>query len=171
MTILRWACAVALAFMMLSPAWVMAQVAGTSEQARGAGYAPMYTPCTKQPDGKCRAVAAADPMPVAATASQAAATSTPLTGSSATTQTVGPFAPQLGRPMNVTLSGTWTGSAQLLRSIDGGTTKTPITVGGATWASYSANANEPAWVETEAGATYYLALTLSAGTLTYRVSQ
>lgn len=169
MKLIRWAGGLCLlACMLLSPAYVMAQTTASSVQAP-AGYAPMSAPCVKQVDGKCVPVGPDAALPTAP--AQTAATSTPLAGSSSTTQVVGPFAPQLGRPMNVTLSGTWTGSAQLLRSIDGGTTKTPITVGGATWASYSANANEPAWVETEAGATYYLALTLSAGTLTYRVSQ
>lgn len=102
---------------------------------------------------------------------QSAATSTPLSGSSSTTQTVGPFTPQLGRPINLTLSGTWVGSVQLLRSIDGGTTKLPLTVGGSAWGSYSANANEPVWTETEAGATYYLAITRTSGTISYRIAQ
>ena len=83
----------------------------------------------------------------------------------------GPFTPQLGRPINILLSGAWTGTAQLLRSVDGGTNRMPLTIGGSTWGSYSANANEPVWTETEAGATFYLALTPSSGTVTYRVAQ
>lgn len=102
---------------------------------------------------------------------QQAATSSPLSGSATGTANIGPFTPQLGRPINLTLSGTWSGSAQLMRSVDGGTVKTGLTVGGTSWGSFTANANEPVWTESEAGATFYLAVSITSGTLTYRIAQ
>jgi hypothetical protein len=96
---------------------------------------------------------------------------TPLTGTAATTSTVGPFTPMLGRAIVLTLSGTWAGTAQLLRSTDAGTTKLPITIAGSAWGSYTANCNEPVTEETESGAVYYLSITLSSGTVTYRLAQ
>lgn len=139
------------------------QTPGGAVNGSAIGYGPK--------DGAWTAVTPASPLPVTTMPAQAASTSTPLAGSSATTQTVGPFTPQLGRPINLRLTGTWTGSAQLLRSVDAGATRTPLTIGGSSWGSYGANANEPVWTETEAGATYYLALTVSSGTVTYRVAQ
>ena len=104
--------------------------------------------------------------PVGATASAVA-----LNGSTAATATLGPFTPELGRPIWLTLSGSWTGSVQLLRSTDAGTTKLPLTAAGVPYGSYTANANEAVAEESCAGATWYLLATLSAGTLTYRLAQ
>lgn len=114
-------------------------------------------------------VSPASPLPV--TTTTAAASSTAVTGSTAASATSAAFTPQLGRPIMLSLSGTWTGAAQLLRSIDGGATKLPLTIGGQPWASFTANAQEPVWTENEAGATFYLAITLATGTLTYRIAQ
>ena len=116
------------------------------------------------------AVTPASPLPVATTV--IAATSTPLTGSSGTTGAAGPFVPQLGRAIRVVLSGSWTGTVQLLRSIDGGTTRLPITYpDGSARGSWSTNINSRVVEESEAGATYYLAITLSDGTLSYRIAK
>jgi len=120
-------------------------------------------------DDLAQLVDAAHPLPT--TAAVGAAISVPLAGTAAANTTVGPFVPQLGRPIWVTLSGTWTGSAQLLRSTNGGTTKLPLTVAGSVWGSFSASANEPVVEESDASATYYLAITIASGTLTYRVAQ
>ena len=109
------------------------------------------------------------PLPV--TQTRGVATAAALTGSTSTTATLGPFVPELGRPIWVTLSGAWTGGAQLLRSTDGGTTKLPLTAAGQPYGSYTANANEAVTEESCAGATLYLAVTLTSGTLTYRVAQ
>ena len=81
-----------------------------------------------------------------------------------------PFAPQLGREIWLTLSGTWSGSVALMRSVDGGATLLPATLGGAalTW---TGNVNEIVWIETEAAATLYLSITLASGAVTYRVAQ
>lgn len=97
--------------------------------------------------------------------------STPLTGTASASTVVGPFTPQLARDIILTLSGTWTGAVVVKRSVDGGTTKLPLTVGGSSWGSYAANCQEPVWLETEAGATYYLDITIATGTLAYRMAQ
>lgn len=109
------------------------------------------------------------PLPVTQTAT--AATTTPLAGSTAVSTTLGPFTPELGRAIWLTLSGTWTGAAQVLRSTDGGTTKLPLTAAGVPYASFTANVNEAVAEESCAGASWYLAATISSGTLTYRLAQ
>lgn len=114
-------------------------------------------------------VSATAPLPVAQT--RVAAAVTPIAGSTSVTATVGPFAPELSRPIWLTLAGVWTGSAQLLRSTDGGTTKLPLTAAGVAYGAFTGNVNEAVAEESCAGATWYLAVTLSAGTLTYRVAQ
>lgn len=115
-------------------------------------------------------VTAATPLPV--TLSHAAdAAPAALTGSTAASIVAGPFEPQPNRPIWARLTGSWTGSVTVQRSTDGGATKLPLTIGGQSWASFTANAQEVVAEESEAGASYYLAITLSAGTLGYRVSQ
>jgi hypothetical protein len=111
----------------------------------------------------------------------AAATSTPMTATIAGTSAymLGPFAPQLAREIWLTLNATVTatGTAQFLRSTDGGATKVGLTAGGIAIGSYAfsaisgAIANEIIGVETAATATYYLAVTLTAGTVTCRIEQ
>lgn len=114
-------------------------------------------------------VDAAHPLPVAQT--PLAATSTPLAGSTSSTGVLGPFTPQLGRPIVLSLSGTWTGSVQVKRSVDGGATKLALTAAGSAWASFTGNCCEAVWEESESGAEIYLDVTLASGTLTYRVAQ
>ena len=110
----------------------------------------------------------------------AAATSTPLTATinDTTAHVIGPFVPQLAREIWLTLVGTGaSGNAQLLRSTDGGATRIGLTAGGNTIGSFGfagANAaivNEILAVETDAAATYYLAITLTAGAVVARVAQ
>ena len=134
-----------------------------------AGFVPEYAIAFGTQDGPAVAVDAANPLPTSATI--VPALSAPLVGTAATTSTVGPFTPQLGRAIWLTLSGTWTGTAQLLRSTDGGTTKLPLTAGGQSWGSFTANCNEAVAEESVSGATYYLAVTLASGSLGYRVAQ
>jgi len=112
-----------------------------------------------------------------------AATSTPLiaTINDTALHMLGPFAPQLARPIILTLVATGaSGTAQLLRSTDGGTTKLPITQGGAPAADYQIGlggpfagvvANERIWTETDAAATEYLQVQLTAGSLAVRLAQ
>lgn len=115
-----------------------------------------------------------------------AAASTPLTGTTndTTAHTYGPFTPQLARDIWMTLVGNGaSGTAQLLRSTDSGATKLNLTAGasGAGSSDYigvvnfsgvtGAIINESIVPETDAAATYYLAVTLTAGSITYRVAQ
>lgn len=134
-----------------------------------AGYVPQYALAFGAPGSTASAVDQGHPLPVRSVLT--AASVTPLEGTTAALLLAGPFAPALGRAIWLTLSGTWTGSAQLLRSTDGGVTRLPLTIGGGAWGVYQANCNEPAAEESDASATYYLQLTPSSGTIAYRVSQ
>jgi len=110
-----------------------------------------------------------------------AATSTPLTTTISDTAThmIGPFTPQLSRQIWLTLNATVaaSGTAQLLRSNDAGTTKIGVTQGGGVAASFQFSAvtgaifNEPILTETDATATYFLSITLTAGSVTVRMAQ
>lgn len=111
------------------------------------------------------------PLPVTPVAWQGAATSIPVAGTASAATLAGPFAPALGRPVWLTLTGTWAGTVKLLRSTDGGATRLPMTVGGSSWGSFQGNCNEPVAEESVAGATYYLDIAITSGTLSYRVTQ
>jgi hypothetical protein len=110
-----------------------------------------------------------------------AAASTPLvtTVSNTTAQVLGPFTPQLAREIWLTLNATAaaSGKAQLLRSTDGGTTQIGLTAAGMPIGSYSFSAvtgsivNEILSFETDAAATYYLSIALTAGTVAARLAQ
>ena len=134
-----------------------------------AGYVTEQAIAFGNADGTANLVSADDPLPIRAIVGPAA--SAPLAGTAVSSTIAGPFAPDPGRPIWLTLSGTWSGRAQLLRSTDGGATALPITVAGQVWGSYTANCNEAAAEETVAGASYYLSVTLASGTLAYQVQQ
>jgi len=127
-------------------------------------------------DGTAVAVSAANPLPMAAV-TDLPATSTPLTGTVAASAVVGPFTPQMGRDVWAALVGSGaSGSAQLLRSTDGGATQLGLTAGGKPWAVWSfagvsgVIANEAVVTASDA-AIYYLAIVLSGGSVTYRLGQ
>ena len=92
---------------------------------------------------------------------------------------LGPFSPQLSRRIWLTVNATSaaTGTAQLLRSNDGGTTRIGVTQSGSIAGSYRFSAvtgaivNEPVLTETDASATYYLTITLAAGSVAVRLAQ
>jgi hypothetical protein len=110
-----------------------------------------------------------------------AATSTPLTAAINDTaaHAIGPFAPQLARRIWLTINATAaaSGTAQLVRSNDGGTTRIGLTQGGGIAGTYrftgvsGAIVNEPVLTETDASATYYVLITLTAGSVTVRLAQ
>lgn len=133
-----------------------------------AGYVTGEAIAFSGSDDRAVMVTRAAPLPVAPTT--VVATSTPLAGSASASTVVGPFVPQLGREIVLTLSGTWAGTVALQRSVNGGTTRLAATLGGAAM-TWSGGVNEIVWVETEAGATLYLDAALTSGTLTYRVAQ
>jgi len=134
-----------------------------------AGFAPEHAMAFADADGRAIRVDATRPLPGAATFG--ATSSTALTGSASGSGAAGPFVPELGRPVWVTLSGNWSGSVQLLRSTDGGATRLALTAGGQPAGAFTANANEPVVEESAADATYYLPFSLASGALGYRVSQ
>ncbi|HTM96047.1 MAG TPA: hypothetical protein VL100_09560 [Croceibacterium sp.] len=135
-----------------------------------AAYYPPFAVAFADGEGNGLVVDAANPLPVTV-APAAPETSTPITGSLSASGVVGPFDPAPGRAIWLSLSGTWTGTVTVQRSIDGGTTKLPLTSGGLPWAAFTGNACEPVAEDGESGAAYYLDVTLASGTLTYRLAQ
>lgn len=96
---------------------------------------------------------------------------TPLAGTAVASVVVGPYVPVAGRPVMLSLEGTWQGTVALQRSTDGGTSKLPVTIGGSPWARFTGNACEPVWEESESVARLYLDIELSSGSLNYRLAQ
>lgn len=84
---------------------------------------------------------------------------------------VGPFRAVENDPIMFTRTGGGTGRTQLLRSIDGGVTKLPLTAGGEAWGVFTADCNEPVWEESEVGASFYVQATGITGTVKIRVTQ
>ena len=138
-----------------------------------ARYAPGTAVNFADPQGMAVQVSHDSPLPVTISAAAGGGATAPaaLTGSAATTQQVGPFLAIAGKPLVLTLAGTWTGTVQLLRSVDGGVTRHPLTVGGTVWARFTANACEQVWEEAETNAGFYLSLTPASGTVQYRLAQ
>ena len=132
-----------------------------------AGYAPAYAVGFADPAENLILVSDAERLPVASAPPAPAA----LAGQAALSAQAGPFAAVSGRIVSVTLGGTWEGTVSLLRSTDGGITLSPLRVAGQPWAQFTAPGCEQAWLETEEGATFFLDIQLSSGTLDYRVSQ
>ena len=132
------------------------------------GFAPAYASGYDDGSGHLALVSSATPLPV-----HAAPPSVPsaLAGEASATVLAGPFAPAAMMPVVCTLAGAWEGNVRLLRSIDGGATHHPLTLAGAPWGQFHANACEVVWEEAEAGATLWLDCTISAGTLAYRLAQ
>lgn len=133
-----------------------------------AGYIPAYAVGYSDAQGNVAMVSTALPLPV--TATRVAAPSQ-LTGTATASQLVGPFTPALGLPVILSLSGTWTGSITVQRSVSGGTTREPLTMAGSAWARYTGNVCEPVWEETQTGATLYLDIVLASGSAVYRIAQ
>lgn len=134
-----------------------------------AGFVPEVAVAYADSDGAAIVVDASNPLPVS-TASRAA-TSAPLAGTATESVVAGPFAPDADRPIWLTLSGTWSGTVTLNRSLDGGTTLQPITAAGEPYASYTGNVQEPVVEDATADATYFLDIALVAGSISYRVQQ
>lgn len=141
------------------------------------GYVTGQAAAYVAPDGTAQLVSTATPLPVAlgtgasVPVSVTSASTTPLTGSTISTGTLGPYKPVVGRSVMLTLTGDWSGSVQVTRSTDNGVTKIPLTIGGGSWALFTTNCCEAVWDESEAVATLYLSVTLTSGTLGYRLAQ
>ena len=134
-----------------------------------AGYVPEYAIAFGAMGGSAVSVDAEHPLPTAVTL--AAATSTPLQATTASSGLFGPFTPNRGRAIWLTLSGTWSGTVQVLRSADGGTTRLPLTIAGTPWANFTGNVQEVIGEESDVAALWYLSVTLASGTITFRVAQ
>lgn len=101
-----------------------------------------------------------------------AATSTPVVGTANNTSNSAIFTPQLGRDMYLTLSGTWDGSVQVQRSVDGGSTWNNITIaGGQPWGHYTDNCDEVIDQPTDSDGRYRLSFVITTGTVNYRLAQ
>ncbi|WP_225207527.1 hypothetical protein [Novosphingobium huizhouense] len=135
--------------------------------AAPAGYATPNAVAYADVDGNAAIVSKAQPLPV----QLKPAPVSPLAGTTTTSVIVGPYVPAVDRPIILSLNGTWTGLVKVSRSTDGGATRLPLTLAGTAWAQFSANACEPIWEEPEAGATLYLEVTMTSGTLIYRLAQ
>ena len=135
-----------------------------------AGYAPAFAVGTSDVDGNISLVGADAPLPVSLSG-VVRTPPAPLEGTTSASVQLGPYQPEPGVPVTITLSGTWSGTVSLLRSTDGGATRLPVTVGGTAWGVFTANANEPVWDENDSAATLYLDVALASGSLNYRVAQ
>ncbi len=132
------------------------------------GYAVTRAVAFADGDGAMVQVSADAPLPVTVGAAAAPAA---LSGTTAASGIQGPYQPAIGRAVMLVLSGTWTGTVKVTRSVDGGATRQPLTVGGNPWGQFSGNCCEAVWEEGEAAARLYLDITLSGGTLSYRLAQ
>lgn len=92
---------------------------------------------------------------------------TPVTFSLSSSTQSPSFTPRIGREVNLTLSGTWTGSAALEHQLSDGNWY-PCTIGGVPLV-WTANMSEPVWVETVVGAILRINLTYGSGTCNGRV--
>ncbi|MCA1661999.1 MAG: hypothetical protein LC648_07500 [Novosphingobium sp.] len=137
-----------------------------------ARYAPGVALNYADPAGHAVTVSQAAPLPVTLAAGGGSTSpQPPLSGTASAALTAGPFVPQAGKPLVLSLAGTWSGAVQLLRSVDGGATKLPVTLAGAPWGNYWANVCEPVWEESEAGTAFYLQLAPASGAIHYRLAQ
>lgn len=134
-----------------------------------AGYVPPNAVAFGAAGEEAILVSPDSPLPVAFSVTPA--TSVPLAGEADSSAVLGPMIPEAGRPLVITLSGDWAGTVTLLRSVDGGVTLLPLTLGGAPHGVFTTNVNEPIWEESESGASLYLDVALLSGTLTYRLAQ
>lgn len=133
-----------------------------------AGFAPAVALGYSDADNRLEKVSEAKPLPVTI---QAGEGSPALEGMASADTLVGPFAAAAGRAIVVTLAGEFVGTARLLRSTDGGATKVGLLVADHEWGVITSPGCEQVWVESEAGATFYLEISIDSGAMTYRVSQ
>ncbi|MDZ4307486.1 hypothetical protein [Allopontixanthobacter sp.] len=133
-----------------------------------AGYATSVAVGYSDNAGDLALVTAITPLPVSVTA---ATPPPPMAGTASASGLVGPFATAAGMPIHLQTGGTWEGRVSLLRSVDGGATTSGLTAAGMRWASFTVNVNEVVWQDSDPAATFYLAITLASGAVSYRVSQ
>ena len=135
------------------------------------GYAIPRAVAYADVDGSMLQVSSAAPLPVVVLSTSGVAATTPLVGTATTTSVVGPYQPAIGRAVMLLLTGTWTGTVKVVRSVDSGTTKQPLTINGSTWGQFTTNCCEAVWDEIESAARFFLDITLASGSVTYRLAQ
>lgn len=133
-----------------------------------AGFAPAFAIGQRDSEGNLSLVGPQAPLAVARAGG---VTPAALEGQSGTPLIAGPFEPAAFSPVVLTLGGEWEGQVRVLRSVDNGVTLSPLTVSGAPWAHFASAACEAVWEESEAGATLWLDLAPTSGTIRYRLSQ
>ncbi len=133
------------------------------------GFVPQLALTFGNRGAAAAAVTRATPLPVRTTLPPADTVA--LTGQSGDNGLIGPFLPEPGRTIWLTLTGDWRGSVRVLRSGDGATTPQPLTVGGSDWAVFTTNAQEPVGEESVSGAAWWLRFERTGGTLGYEVRQ
>lgn len=137
-----------------------------------AGYAPAFALGYADDAGALALVAQAAPLPVQIMNDGSPGSAPPpLEGSTGGTLLAGPFLPLPEAPVALCLWGTWQGTVQLQRAAGGGAPRLPVTLAGSPWGRFTANACEPVWTESAAGAELYLAIAVATGTLHYRLAQ
>src|SRR5258708_36238735 len=94
------------------------------------GYAVSRVVAFADTDGSALLVASSTPLPVTMGQTGTAA----LAGSAAATGIAGAFTPVVGRPVILSLQGSWSGLGKVTRSTDGGTAKLPLTIARIVWA-------------------------------------
>lgn len=135
-----------------------------------ASFVPSRATAFSDVDGTALLVSASNPLPVSM-AAVSGTSPTPVAGTASASAVLGPFTPALGRAVILVLSGTWAGTVKVVRSTDGGATKLPLTVAGVSWAQFTGNCCEAVWEESDSNARLYLDVTLTSGTLGYRMAQ
>ena len=132
------------------------------------GFAPVFVSGMDDGTGNLALINESRPLPVSAISPISAA---PLTGQTSGDLVSAAFEPAPGKPVFCTLAGDWQGTVQLKRSTDGGATLHQTTVAGSEWGTFSSNACEAVWEESEDGAQLYLDCRITSGTLSYRLAQ
>ncbi|MFT4056353.1 MAG: hypothetical protein QM681_17760 [Novosphingobium sp.] len=141
----------------------------TNPIALPSGYAPVFAVgYADSSTGDLAVVDGAKPLPVQHVLESPKA---PLVGTTSATTLSGPFFPISGRPVTLMLSGNWSGSVVVERSVDGGATRHPLTMAGQPWAQFTSNVCEPIWHEDELDAALYVNISLLSGSVTYRMAQ
>jgi hypothetical protein len=144
-------------------------VARTIRSDAPAGFVPEAAIALTDRDGIAVPIGPDRPLPV--TIAPVSAAGDPLAGTAAADALAGPFAPELARAIWVTLTGDWSGTVTVQRSTGDVAARRPLTAGGVQIARFRGNAQEPIAEETVAGATYWLEIAITSGTLSYRVQQ
>jgi hypothetical protein len=132
-----------------------------------ARFVPLYGVGFARSSGEVSAVSADSPLPM--TLSAPADAPAPSEGTASESMVAGPFTPATLTPIVLVLDGEWTGTVQVMRSTDGGSTLHPLTAAGGAWGRFVANACEPVWEESDGSAALYLDIALASGTLDYRL--